>query len=81
MNPLYEEFLLGHRSGGLAIESHLRPTENDLLGDNAGVIDALTVNEQHKLRRKVETLTEKQNEIQNMKNNNDEQEMKHCDKK
>jgi hypothetical protein len=81
MNPLYEEFLLGHRSGGWAIESHLRPTENDLLGDNAGVIDALTVNEQHKLRRKVETLTEKQNEIQNMKNNNDEQEMKHCDKK
>jgi hypothetical protein len=32
-----------------------------------GVIDALTINEENKLRRKVETLIEKQNEIQKMK--------------
>jgi integrase len=62
MNPLYSEFLLGHKSGGLAIESYLRPTENDLLEGNdkmvgyIGIIDALTINEEHKLRREVQTL-------------------------
>lgn len=64
---------MGHRSGGLAIESYTRPTERDLLEGNdkmigyVGVIDSLTINEENKLRRKVETLTEKQNEIQKMK--------------
>jgi signal-transduction protein with cAMP-binding, CBS, and nucleotidyltransferase domain len=60
MNPLYSEFLLGHKSGGLAIESYLKPTEIDLLEGNdkmigyIGVIDALTINEENKLRREVE---------------------------
>lgn len=62
MNPLYSKFLLGHKSGGLAIESYLRPTENDLLEGNdkmtgyVGIIDALTINEEHKLKREIQTL-------------------------
>ena len=40
-----------------------------------GIIDQLTINEENKLRRKVETLTEKQDEIQKMKYEY-EQEMK-----
>ena len=73
MSMLYAEMLMGHKSGGLALESYVRPTETDLLEGNdkmigyIGVIDALTINEENKLRRKVETLTEKQNEIQKMK--------------
>ena len=73
MNPLFSELLMGHTSGGLALESYVRPTETDLLEGNdkmigyVGVIDALTINEENKLRRKVETLTEKQDEIQKMK--------------
>jgi hypothetical protein len=63
MSPLYAEMLMGHSSGGgLALESYVRPTENDLLEGNdkmigyVGVIDELTINEEHKLRREVETL-------------------------
>lgn len=73
MAPLYAEILIGHISGGLALESYLRPSESDLLEGNdkmvgyAGIIDALTINEENKLRRKVEVLTEKQDEVQKMK--------------
>jgi hypothetical protein len=73
MSPLYSEILMGHISGGLALESYLRPSEDDLLEGNdkmtgyVGVIDSLTINEENKLRRRVETLTEKQDEMQKMK--------------
>jgi hypothetical protein len=73
MAPLYTEFLMGHTSGGLALESYVRPSESDLLEGNdkmigyVGIIDALTINEENKLRRKVEALTEKQDEVQKMK--------------
>ena len=73
MSLLYSEMLMGHTSGGLALESYVRPSENDLLEGNdkmigyIGVIDSLTINEENKLRRKVETLAEKQDEIQKMK--------------
>jgi hypothetical protein len=46
MSPLYAEFLMGHHSGGLALESYVRPTESDLLEGNdkmigyIGVMDA-----------------------------------------
>ena len=81
MAPLYAEFLMGHSSGGLALESYVRPSESDLLEGNdrmigyAGIIDALTINEENKLRRKVQVLTEKQDEVKMMKVKH-EQEMK-----
>lgn len=62
MSPLYSEFLMGHYSGGLAIESYIKPTEQDLLEGNdkmmgyVGIIDALTINEENRLRREVKTL-------------------------
>lgn len=64
---------MGHRSGGLALESYVRPSESDLLEGNdkmigyAGIIDALTINEENKLRRKVKALSEKQPEVEEMK--------------
>jgi integrase len=64
LSPLYAEFLMGHSSGGLALESYVKPTHDDLLEGNnkmmgfVGVIDALTINEEHKLRREVKTLSE-----------------------
>lgn len=81
MSPLYAEILMGHISGGLELESYLKPTDNDLLEGNdkmigyADIIDSLTINEENKLRRKVSKLTEKQDEIQKMKQNY-EQDMK-----
>ena len=62
MSPLYAELLMGHSSGGLALESYLRPSVSDLLEGNdrmtgyAGIIDALTINEEHRLRHEVQTL-------------------------
>jgi integrase len=62
MSPLYAEILMGHQSGGLALESYVRPSENDLLEGNdkmigyAGIIDVLTINEENKLRKEVQTL-------------------------
>lgn len=62
MSPLYAEILMGHHSGGLALESYVRPSDNDLLEGNdkmigyAGLIGALTVNEEHRLKQEVQTL-------------------------
>lgn len=70
MSMLYSEMLMGHKSGGLALESYVRPTENDLLEGNdkmigyVGVIDALTINEEHRLKRKVETLTIEKSKVE-----------------
>lgn len=62
MSPLYSEILMGHTSGGLALESYLRPSENDLLEGNdkmigyIGVMDALTISNEFRLTREVQTL-------------------------
>lgn len=69
MSPLYAEFLLGHSSGGLAIESYVRPSETDLLEGNdrmtgySGVIDVLTIDESNKLRRENQQLIMKASEV------------------
>jgi hypothetical protein len=61
MSPLYSEILMGHH-GGLALESYLRPSENDLLEGNdkmigyIGVMDALTISNEFRLTREVQTL-------------------------
>jgi integrase len=62
MAPLYSEILMGHISGGLALESYLKPSDNDLLEGNdrmigyIGIIDALSLSDEHKLRQEVQTL-------------------------
>jgi integrase len=62
MSPLYAELLMGHSSGGLALESYVRPSESDILEGNdkmmgyIAVLDALTIDENNKLRREVQTL-------------------------
>jgi integrase len=69
MSPLYAEFLMGHSSGCLAIESYVRPTDNDLLEGNdrmigySGVIDALTIDESQRLRRENQQLVIKTEKI------------------
>jgi hypothetical protein len=62
MSPLYAEILMGHTSGGLALESYVKPTDNDLLEGNdkmigyIGIIDALTTNDSHRLKRENQNL-------------------------
>jgi integrase len=70
---------MGHSSG--LEDSYLKLSEDQILEGNdkmigyIGAIDDLTINEEHRLRRKVEVLVEKRNEIQVMKESH-EQEMK-----
>jgi hypothetical protein len=68
------ERLVGHKLAGTD-PSYDRRDETEILEQYLKAIDYLTINEENKLRRRVETLTEKQDEIQKMKDKH-EQEMK-----
>ena len=73
MSPLYSEFLMGHRSGGLALESYTKPTEDDLLEGNdkmigyAGVINFLTINDENRLKEKVRVLEIEKSKIDSIR--------------
>jgi hypothetical protein len=61
---------MGHTSGGLALESYLRPSESDLLEGNdkmigyIGVMDALTVSEENRVKRENEILKIDRNKLE-----------------
>jgi hypothetical protein len=87
MNPLYVEILEGHTSG-LKFR-YFKPSESELLEGNdkvlgyISVIDALTIREENRLKRKVNELTGRQNEVQQLKYKHEQEmesmrnEMKH----
>jgi integrase len=54
MSPLYAEFLMGHKTGGLAMESYVRPTVQQILEEYLKAVDSVTINEEHKLRHELE---------------------------
>jgi hypothetical protein len=69
MSPLYVRMLMGQKSG--LETSYFKPTISDLLEGNdkvigyAPIIDALTINEENRLRQKVKQLTaQRQNGIE-----------------
>ena len=70
MNPLYSEYLMGHRSG--LTKSYFKPSDAELLEGNdkalgyTAVINDLTINEEYRLRKKLEELTEKKDRIEIM---------------
>ena len=70
MNPLYSEYLMGHRSG--LTKSYFKPSDTELLEGNdkalgyISVINDLTINEEFRLRKKVDELTKKKGEIEVM---------------
>jgi integrase len=73
MSPIYSELLMGHSSGGLALESYVRPSENDLLEGNdkmigyVGVLDALTISNEHRLTQEIQTLRIEKSELELLK--------------
>ena len=79
MDNMYLRRLMGQKSG--LEDAYLKLSEEELLeGDSKhvgyiGIIDQLTINAENKLRRRVASLTEKQDEIQKIKDKH-EQEMK-----
>jgi hypothetical protein len=70
MNPLYSEYVMGHRSG--LTKSYFKPSDMELLEGNdkalgyTAVINDLTINEEYRLRKKVDDLTKKKGEIETM---------------
>jgi integrase len=70
MNPLYSEYLMGHRSG--LTKSYFKPTDTELLEGNdkalgyVAAISDLTINEEHRLYKKIDELTKKNDEIKTM---------------
>lgn len=61
------ESLVGHKTSRGLDASYDRRNEGEILQEYVKAIDFLTINEENKLRRKVETLTKRQDEIQKMK--------------
>jgi hypothetical protein len=57
MKPINIENLMGHSTG--ISDSYYRPTENDLLQDYLKCVDALTINDEKSLQKKVEELANK----------------------
>ena len=79
MNPLYCEYLMGHKSG--LIKSYFKPTDTELLEGNdksvgyIGVIPYLTINateeENERLRQQVETLQVEKSQIEELHKGNE----------
>jgi hypothetical protein len=67
MNPLYSEYLMGHRSG--LTKSYFKPTDQELLEGNdkalgfIAAINDLTINEEHRLTKRVNELQLKSDQI------------------
>jgi integrase len=61
------ESLVGYKTSLGLDASYDRRNEGEILQEYMKAIDFLTISEENKLRRKIETLTERQDEIQKMK--------------
>ena len=67
VDPIKKEMLLGHkRSLGLDV-NYYRPNEDELLQEYLKAVDYLTIDNEHRLQRKVVELTQKQDDIELMK--------------
>ena len=55
INPEIREMLLGHKIG--LASAYYRPTEDEMYTEYEKAIDSLTINEENRLRKKVEILT------------------------
>jgi hypothetical protein len=70
MHPLYSEYVMGHRSG--LTKSYFKPTDQELLEGNdkalgyAAAVNDLTINEEHRLHKKIDELTKEKNKIELM---------------
>jgi integrase len=71
VNPEIREILLGH-SIGLS-GSYYRPDNNEILEEYLRAVDFLTINEEHRLRRKVNELAQKKDEIEIMESKHNEE--------
>lgn len=71
MKSINVELIMGHTLG--VSNSYYKPSQREMLKDYLKAIDLLTIDESQKLRRKVDELTQQQDEITLMKINHDKQ--------
>jgi integrase len=68
MNPLYSEYIMGHRTG--LTKAYFKPTDQELLEGNdkalgyVATINDLTINEEYRLHKKIDEITKKKDEIE-----------------
>jgi integrase len=65
LNPEIREMLLGHKIG--LASAYYRPTEQDMFAEYQKAVNNLTINEENRLKLKVQLLKGESNEIQNLK--------------
>lgn len=77
MNPLYSEYVMGHRSG--LTKSYFKPSDMELLEGNdkalgyVSAINELTINEENRLRKKLDELAEKKDELEIMESRHNQE--------
>jgi hypothetical protein len=54
---------MGHK-GGLPLQSYIKPTIQQLFDKYIQIADAVTINEENKLRKEVQTLTMDRNKLE-----------------
>ena len=64
INPEIREMLLGHKIGLTGV--YYKPTEEEMYSEYEKAIDSLTINEENRLRKKVETLQVEKSLIEDM---------------
>jgi integrase/recombinase XerD len=65
VNPEIREMLLGHKIG--LASAYYRPTEKEMYSEYQKAVNNLTINEENRLKLKVQLLEGESNEIQNLK--------------
>lgn len=74
VNPEIREMLLGHKIG--LASAYYRPTEQEMYKEYQKAVNNLTINEENRLKLKIEVLEGDSNEIQDLKNQVNEQNAK-----
>ena len=65
LNPEIREMLLGHKIG--LASAYYKPTEQEMLNEYLKAVNLLTINEENRLRKKVETLTIEKSQFESLK--------------
>lgn len=65
LNPEIREMLLGHKIG--LASAYYKPTQEEMLNEYLKAVNLLTINEENRLRKKVETLTIEKSQFESLK--------------
>jgi integrase len=67
VNPIIKEMLIGHKSMLGLDNNYYKPTEQQVLQEYLKAVDFLTINDEHRLQKKVAILEKKQDDIEMLK--------------